>query len=102
MDLTEPVLSLTMEGHVKLQFGDAMGLLVCVGTRSCAVSCLFIWPCLNPEQDVLGNHSGLDKQQFVTLALFFSVSVIVTVRKAQAVERWVKAKGKTTAGKSSS
>lgn len=68
-----------------------MGLLVCAGTRSCAVSCLFIWLCLNPEQDVLGNHSELDKQQFVTLALFFAVSVVVTVRKAQAVERrWVR------------
>lgn len=69
-----------------------MGMLwVCVGTRTCAVNCLFIWLCLNLAQDVLGNHSELDKQKIVTLALYFTVSVVAIVRKAQGVERrWVR------------
>lgn len=71
---------------------SSLGMLwVCVGTRTCAVNCLFIWLCLNLAQDVLGNHSELDKQKIVTLALYFTVSVVAIVRKAQGVERrWVR------------
>lgn len=51
--------------------------------------CLFTQTlCLSPDQDVLGSHSELDKQHFGTLALLLLFqTVVVMVRKAQAVER---------------
>lgn len=77
-----------MEGHGKLQFGDAVG--VCRDQDLCCE--LFIYMAVpNLGQDVLGNHSELDKQKIVTLALYFTVSVVAIVRKAQGVERrWVR------------
>ena len=89
------------EGRSELQASGSHGFVgVCVGTGSCAVSCLFTWLCLNPDQDFLGNHSELDKQQFVTLALFLLFqTVVVMVRKAQAVaRRWVRCSRPLRAG----
>lgn len=66
---------------------------VCRGKELCCE--LFTWLWLNPEQEVLGNHSEMDKQQFVMLTLVLTVSVVAILRKVQAVERrWVRWAGR--------
>jgi len=91
--VTELVLALPVGGtHRAPGFRSPLALLVWVGTRSCAVSRLLTWLCQNPDEEFLENHSELDKQQLVTLALsLLFQTVVFVVRKAQVVERrWVR------------
>ena len=91
--VTELVLALPVGGtHRAPGFRSPLALLEWVGTRSCAVSRLLTWLCQNPDEEFLENHSELDKQQLVTLALsLLFQTVVFMVRKAQVVERrWVR------------